>query len=140
MKSAAAIAFDYRPSRWLLSAVSLLCVLALVALSLCALNVVLGVVLGAAACAYSALELRRTLLSPARRLAWHTAGHWRIAQAGGHAQVAELQHAVVRGEWIVLRLQRSDGARCAFVLAPDNTDADTRRRLRVRLARAQAEL
>jgi len=45
----------------------------------------------------------------------------------------------VRANWITLNLRRTDGARVTLVLAPDNSDADVRRRLRVRLARGAAE-
>jgi hypothetical protein len=72
-----------------------------------------------------------------RRAAWHPAGHWRIVDADGREHVAELQRATVRGEWIVLTLRRSDGKRVPLLLAPDVCDADTRRRLRVRLARGE---
>jgi len=87
------------------------------------------------ACCYAIHSLRRFWLLSPHRVAWHEAGHWRIAGSDGAAHVADLEHAVVRGVWIVLRLRRSDGKRLALILGPDNSDADLRRRLRVRLAR-----
>jgi len=95
--------------------------------------------LGAAAIGYAAFALRRFLRADVRRVAWHAAGHWRIVDTGGQEHVAELAHAVVRGAWIALNLRRVDGARVALLLAPDNCDAELRRRLRVRLARAKAD-
>jgi hypothetical protein len=43
----------------------------------------------------------------------------------------------MRGAWIVLRLRLNDNRRLALVLGPDNCNADTHRRLRVRLARVR---
>jgi toxin CptA len=135
MKSAAAIAFDHRPSRWLAAVVAIMLVFALVAVALSQFGAAVKIVLGILAIAYAAHALRRFLGSAVRRAAWHEAGHWRVVDAAGIEHLAELHHAVVRGDWIVLNLRRSDGTRLPLVLAPDNSDADLRRRLRVRLAR-----
>ena len=54
----------------------------------------------------------------------------------GREFTAESTRGVARGAWIVLRLRRSDGKDLALILGPDNSMADTRRQLRVRLARA----
>jgi len=137
MKSAPAIAFDYRPSRWLAGAVLALGLLALLSVRLSALAPGLQVLLGAGVCAYTAICVRVFLGSPLRRLAWHQAGHWRLADASGTEHVAELEHAVTRAGWILLRLRRNDGIKLRVVLAPDNCDPDVRRRLRVRLARGR---
>jgi toxin CptA len=139
MKSAAAIAFDYRPSRWLAAAVAIMLVSALAAIALSGFGVAVKVVLGIVAIVYAAFALRRFLGTAVRRAAWHEAGHWRVVDAAGVEHLAELHHAVVRGNWIVLNLRRSDGARLPMVLAPDNSDADLRRHLRVRLARGMPD-
>ena len=139
MKSAAAIAFDYRPSRLLLAAIALVCGLALVAIALSAAGFALQAVLALGALGYAAFSARRCWRGETRRAAWHEAGHWRIVDARGESHVAELAHATVRGNWIVLGLRRSDGVRVVLMLAPDNSDAETRRRLRVRLARHAKE-
>lgn len=136
MKSAPAIAFDYQPSRWLAASILMVAVLALIALAASGIPPWAAFMLAGVTCAYAALTLRRMLRSPTRRVAWHQAGHWRLADNDGVEHMAELQHAVVRGGWIVLTLRTADGARLPLVLAPDNCDADVRRRLRVRLARA----
>jgi toxin CptA len=136
MKSANAIAFDYRPSRWL--AVAIFCVAALAVVSIVLSGMPWWVKVGACAAvgAFAALGLRAHGRPSRLRAAWLDAGHWRIAGPEGEHN-AELLHAAVRGSWIVLSLRRSDGRNVRFVLAPDNSDADTRRRLRVRLARPQ---
>jgi len=135
MKSAAAIAFDYRPSRWLAGAVLAVALLALVSLRLSALFWGWQLVVAASVCCYAATCVRRLLKSPLRRLAWHQAGHWRLADASGVEHVAEPVRAIVRANWILLSLRRSDGQKLHLILAPDNCAADVRRRLRVRLAR-----
>lgn len=137
MKSATAVAFDYKPSRWLVAAVVLMCALAFVGVALSGMQrgVEIFSVAFAMVCAVFALgRLRRPLV---RRIAWQQAGHWRVADADGREFTAELIRGVVRGSWIVLNLRRSDGKDLALILGPDNCTADTRRQLRVRLARAE---
>jgi toxin CptA len=135
MKSAPAIAFDYRPSRRVAAGIVVIALLALVAVALSGIDPWIGSAIGFAACGYAALALWRFLASAVRRVAWHEAGHWRILDAEGRERVAELQHAVVRGAWMAFALRLADGRRVGLVLAPDNCTADVRRRLRVRLAR-----
>lgn len=135
MKSAAAIAFEHRPSRLLVAAIATVLVLALLADALSGLAIVAKLGLGALAIAYAGYSLRRLLGKPVCRAAWHSAGHWRVVDGNGEEHVADLVHATVRADWITLNLRRSDGVRVALVLAPDNSEADIRRRLRVRLAR-----
>jgi toxin CptA len=89
----------------------------------------------AAVCAGFALG--RFLRPRVRRAAWQQAGHWRVTDADGREFTAELTRGVARGAWIVLGLRRSDGKDLALVLGPDNCSADTRRQLRVRLARVE---
>jgi toxin CptA len=139
MKSAPAIAFDYRPSRWLAAAIVLIVLLALLALAFSGIDLWVKLGLACTACIYAAYALLRFLSVPLRRIAWHAAGHWRIVDARGAEYVVELRHAAVRGDWIVLIFRRTDGERVPLVLAPDNCDTDIRRRLRVRLRRAQED-
>jgi len=137
MKSAPAIAFDYVPSRWLATAIVAVALLALVAVAFTGVAAWAKLALAGAVVAYAAHALRRHLGALTRRVAWHEAGHWRIAPADGEEHVAELRHAVVRGGWLVLTLRAGNGDRVALILGPDNSEADVRRRLRVRLARAR---
>ena len=60
--------------------------------------------------------------------------HW----ADGNDGRAQLESFRVLGAWILLRLRAADGRRVVLLLTPDNSDADLRRRLRMRLA-VQAE-
>ena len=137
MKSAPAIAFDYVPSRWLAAAIVAAALLALVSVVLTGVSTWLKLAIGCAVVGYAAHSLRRHLGASIRRVAWHEAGHWKIAHADGQERVAELQHAVARGGWLVLTLRTGNGDRVPLILGPDNSDADVRRRLRVRLARAR---
>jgi toxin CptA len=135
MKSALAIGFEYRPSRLLAACLVGVWLFALFALAACGLPAWLKVMLGIATSLYAAWTLRQFLRPSCRHLLWHDAGHWRLSDASGEGHVADLVSAVVRGAWIVLSLRRTDGKRVSVVLAPDNCNADIRRRLRVRLAR-----
>jgi toxin CptA len=137
MKSAPAITFDYVPSRWLALAIVAIALLALVAVASAGIATRVKLALGFAVVGYSVYSLRRHLGASTRRVAWHEAGHWRIAPADGDERTAELRHAVVRAGWLVLTLRAGNGERVALILGPDNSDADVRRRLRVRLARAR---
>ena len=96
MKSAPAIAFDYRPSRWLVAAVAAVTLAASIAILQSGLPLALRLALLAAAVAYATYSLRRFRRQAPRRLAWHAAGHWRVADADGGEHTAELARAVVR--------------------------------------------
>ncbi|MBU6199046.1 MAG: hypothetical protein KGP08_05295 [Xanthomonadaceae bacterium] len=136
MKSATAIGFDYRPSRRLLAAVIVMAALALAAGALSGAPAWVKTGVGVAAAVWSAIALGRFWRPPITRAVWQAGGHWRVAAADGREFTAEIIRGVVRGAWIVLNLRRSDGRHLALILGPDNCDADTRRRLRVRLASA----
>lgn len=140
MKSAPAIAFDYRPSRWVAAASCLVALAGVLALFFSGVPLWGKFLAAALACGYAGAGLRRFLRNPVRRAAWYDAGHWRLADTDGIEHLADLEQGMVRGPWIVLRLRRSDGARIAVILGPDNSNADTRRLLRVRLARVRADL
>ena len=137
MKSARAIAFEFRPSRRVALAVCAVAALAIAGLCMTALAWWIEAVLGGVAALYAGLALRRFLAAPTRRAAWFEAGHWRLADAAGSETSAELEHAIVRGPWIILQLRRSDRRIVRMLLAPDNSSAEDRRRLRVRIARGE---
>jgi toxin CptA len=139
MKSAAAIGFDYKPSRVFAACIVAVWLLALLAVAQCGLAVWLKVVLALGASLYVASALRNFLRPPFRHLLWHAAGHWRAFDVGGHEHVAELRHATVLGGLVLLSFNVPSIGKASIVLLPDNCDADIRRRLRVRLARAQAD-
>ena len=135
MKSATAIAFDYRPSRWIAAGAGIASVLAPAALVLSGMPLIAKVIVGTLACTYAAWSLRAFLRPPILRVTRHAAGHWRIADINGGEHVAEFERGFARGGFIVLRLRRSNGRCVALVLGPDNSDREVRRRLRVQLAR-----
>ena len=136
MKSAPAITLDCRPSGRLQAA------LVAVALLAAAAVLVSGIVPGlkaaavVAIAAYAGWSLRRLRACRIERCAWHASGYWRVRDRQGEEHPATLLHAAVRGPLIVLVLLAGPLRRVTLVLLPDNCDADTRRRLRVRLAAA----
>jgi toxin CptA len=138
MKSAAAIRFDYRPSRWFAACIVLVWLLALLAVAMCGLPVWAKVALDLGASLYAGWALRGFLRPPIRHLLWHAAGHWRAHDTHGQECIAQLRQATVLGGLIVLSFRAASLGKTSIVLLPENGDADTRRRLRVRLARAQA--
>ncbi|MBS0569364.1 MAG: hypothetical protein JSS28_02060 [Proteobacteria bacterium] len=138
MKSAVAIALDYRPSRWLLAAMAAALFLACMAIVLSGMPTWLKSVCIVFAGSCFGLAVGRFLHPLARRAVWQPAAHWRVTDTDGVEHVAEFAGSAVRGAWIVLRLRRSDGKRLVLVLGPDNCDAETRRQLRVRLMRVEA--
>lgn len=140
MKSATAIAFDYRPSRWVLAAILAIAALALLSVALSGLPAWAKVGLCAVAAGSAGFALTRFLRPQIKRAAWQPGGHWRVIDGDGNEYVVELHHAVARSAWIVLNLRRSDGKRVALILGPDNCDTDTRRHLRVRLACAGVQV
>lgn len=136
MKSATAIAFDYRPSRWLFAVAIVIAALALSSIALSGVSAWAKASLCVVAGGWAGFALGRFWRPQITRAAWQMGGHWRVADRDGNEHVAELDHAVARGAWLVLNLHQGD-KRVTLILGPDNTVADTRRRLRVRLARLQ---
>ena len=139
MKSVPAIAFDYRPSRWLAAGVVAIALIALVAIVACGLNVWIRLALFVGVGAYAAWSLRGFLQPRFDHVTWHSAGHWRLRDAAGQEHVAELVRATVLGALIVLILRIGAQRKIPLLLLPDNCDGDTQRRLRVRLTRAQTD-
>ncbi len=135
MKSAPVITFDYRVSRWLIGAIAVAVALALLALALCAMTLAAKSFCAALVLTYSAFAVRRLIRAAPCHVTWHVAGHWRLMSTNGDETVAELLGSAIRGAWIVLNLRQSDGRRIDLILAPDNSDSETRRLLRVRLSR-----
>jgi toxin CptA len=135
MKSAPVITFDYRVSRLLLAAIAVALSLAIVALVSCGLTLGAKLFCAALIVTYTAFAMRRFLRSAPRSVAWHATDHWRLVCANGDDIGAELGGSAIRGAWIVLNLRQSNGRRLDLILAPDNSDSDTRRLLRVRLSR-----
>lgn len=138
MKSAAAIAFDYRPSRLLAALCSGVLLLGLGAIWYSGLAhyprwALLLSLLAVLSCALSLLRLLRPRF---RQVGWDRDGNWLLLDAGRVQQPATLQGWTTLGSAVLLRLQ-AGGRTVNLQLLPDNLDRDTRRRLRVRLRQQQ---
>jgi toxin CptA len=139
MTSAPAIGFEYRPSRWLSRLLVLVSTLAIFALCLSAVpwpikacgSLILIVVLWR--------TLSRWLSTPVDAAGWARDGSWSLRIRAGEDAVATLSSYRVVGETMVwLRLALPGRRYIPLLLAPDNSDADIRRRLRMRLAQIEA--
>lgn len=134
MKSAPAIAFDLRPSRRVGAAALAIVALAAIAPWLTDLPRSVVASSSVAALAFGAAALWRHAHPRFRRAAWRESG-WTLVdrEQGEHAAVLE-SHARL-GALLALGFRTGPRARFRFLLAPDNLDADTRRRLILLLAR-----
>jgi hypothetical protein len=136
MRSAPAIAFDYRPSRALAATVACVAVAAAVAPWLGAVPITLRAFATLSVSIVAAVEIRRLLSARYRRIS-HGAPGWRLFDASGESRVAELVSHHRVGAWLALDFRVDADRRFSIVLGPDNLDADTRRRLVLMLARAE---
>jgi len=136
VKSAPTIAFDYRPSRWIGSAAGLAAVLAAAAPWLSSLPVIACAAVSLIALAAGAQALRQHARPRFVRVAWRASG-WSLVDRAGNEHAALLVSHAHLGALLALGFR--DGVRSYFriVLAPDNLDAQTRRRLILLLARAE---
>jgi toxin CptA len=80
---------------------------------------------------HAALRFKR---SPVRAAGWSRDGSWTLRLASGDDQAASLDSFRALGDFIWLRLSLAGHGCVVLLLAPDNSDADIRRRLRMRLA------
>ena len=138
MTSAPAIGFEYRPSpgyRGVLIAVAALAVLALLLSALaCWMKIVLSLVVLAAA----VRTVRRIAQSPVSAAGWSADDSWTVHMTSHDDIPATLASFRVLGALALLRLKTAHGTH-SLLLAPDNSDADIRRRLRTRLATLQPD-
>ena len=138
MTSAPAIGFEYRPSRWLPRLLNAVAVLAILAIALSGLPVWLKLLLSAVAALLAWRAVRRWWASPVRAAGWSGEGGWSLHLADHRDAAATLASFRVLGDCILLRLRAASLGEQVLLLAPDNSDADIRRRLRMRLATVQA--
>lgn len=138
MTSAPAIGFEYRPSRWLPRLLWSLAVLVLLAIALCDLSWWLKLPLAVLAVLLVSRAVRRHRTSPVTAAGWSSDGGWSLRLADHSDASASLASFRVLGECILLRLRAVSLGEQVLLLAPDNSDADIRRRLRVRLATVQS--
>lgn len=127
MRSAPAIAFDYRPSRLLIAALASMLVLALVSIAASGLGWPWKIGLSAIALCAGMLSLRRLAHPRWTRIAFGEAG-WVLADQAGREAPAELARYTKLGAMQVLSLRAESRAFDAVIL-PDNLNGDARRRL-----------
>jgi toxin CptA len=137
MTSAPAIGFEYRPSHWLPRLLWSLAVLALLAIALCGLPWWLKLPLAVLAILLVFRAVRRHRASPVAAAGWSSEGGWSLRFADHSDVPASLTSFRVLGACILLRLRGAPQGEQVLLLAPDNSDADIRRRLRMRLATVQ---
>jgi hypothetical protein len=135
MKSAPPIAFDYRPSRRVAAATLALVACALACTALNDLPAGLRLLLVPAVLVAAAGGLWRFLHPPFQRVAWSGSG-WVLIDRQGRAHAATLAGQRRLGKLVALDFRCPMQAPFRPLLAGDNLDADTRRRLVLTLARA----
>lgn len=138
MRSVPAITFEVRPSRGLTLALMVVALLAVVAIMLCALALWLRLMLALFAIGYAAWAINKLRHPGLAAVGWRSDHTWGLRLIDGTETDARLRTSRVLGAMIVLRLSWSPRGRAALILLPDNMDADTRRRMRMRLS-AQAD-
>jgi toxin CptA len=83
-----------------------------------------------------ALAIRNQSIS-VTAVGWSPDRGWSLHNANGEDEPATLLSFRVLGAFILLRIAGDKSGRVALWFAPDNSDADIRRRLRMRLAMLQ---
>lgn len=137
MTSAPAIGFEYRPSRVLRRVLLVVAILALLAVVLCALALWLKLLLIAGVLLATRQSLRKAAGSAVAAAGWSAGSSWTLHLADHEDVPATLTSFRVLGSFILLRLHTAKQGKQVLLLAPDNSDADIRRRLRMRLATVQ---
>ena len=133
MTSAPAIGFEYRPSRWVPRLFVAVTCLAVVAVMASGAPVLMRVVLASVLIAVCSQEIRRLQL-PIYAVGWASRSGWTLRGLDGADDAAALLSFRVAGQLVLLRLVSGRYGKLTLWLMPDNTDADIRRRLRMRLA------
>ena len=126
-----------RPSKWHGVLLTLVHLLALVALGFAGLEPWLAVALGLAVLASFARSLLRSCLlrdaGSVVRIAWHD-GQWQLVTGAGNLVPVSLDPSVVVLSWLVIvHFRDANRRRYTVVLLPDSTSPDELRRLRVLL-------
>ncbi|MEO5830257.1 MAG: protein YgfX [Rhodanobacter sp.] len=137
MTSAPAIGFEYRPS-WLLRGVLILAAgSALLATLLCMIPGWSKLLLATAVVLATHDALRRAAMGPVAAAGWGADQAWTLHLHNHEDIPATLSSFRVLGGFVLLRLRTAGYGVQVLLLAPDNSDADIRRRLRMRLATIQ---
>ncbi len=134
MSSAPTITFEVRPSRWLAALVGLVALAAMVAVLASRLSWPLRLAACVAVAVYAGWSVRKLLRQPLRAVSWHADDRCTLHLADGRQATGRLLGGRTLGPLVVLRLTWPQGGATALPLFPDSLDADTRRRLRMRLS------
>lgn len=137
MTSAPAIGFEYRPSRLLQRAWVVVAILAVLSVVLCALAPWLKLLLVAGVLPATWQSVRKAVGSPVAAAGWSADNSWTLRLVDHEDVPAVLASFRVLGGFVLLRLQTAERGTQVLLLAPDNSDEDIRRRLRMRLATVQ---
>lgn len=137
MTSAPAIGFEYRPSRWVPCLFVVVTVLAVLAIVFSGLPLLARIALTTASVAACLLAIRRLRL-PIYAVGWASQSGWTLRGLDGADDTATLMSFRVMRQIVLLRLTSHRYGKLTLWLLPDNSDADIRRRLRMRLAVIQA--
>jgi toxin CptA len=132
MTSAPAIGFEYRPSGWASRLLGLVTLFALLALALSGMPWMLqaiGTLFVILAGLYAIHRLRLSIYA----VGWAKGG-WTLRGLDGADDSAVLLSHRAMGRLVLLRLASQRYGKLTLWLMPDNSDADIRRRLRMRLA------
>jgi toxin CptA len=132
MTSAPAIGFDYRPSRLPGRLLGVVTALALAAIALSGAPLGLKLALAVGTVVVATIAARRSARSHIAGVGYGPDG-WTLFQADRTQLPATLRSHRVIGACLWLRL-KTDRTTEILLLAPDNSDPDIRRRLRMRLA------
>jgi toxin CptA len=139
MTSAPAIGFEYRPSRGFRRVLGVVAALAVLAVALCALVPWLKLLLAAGVLLAAWRSARGIANSPVVAAGWSADDSWTVHLASHEDVPATLASFRVLGAFMLLRLKTGGQGTLILLLAPDNSDADIRRRLRMRLATVQRD-
>jgi toxin CptA len=137
MTSAPAIGFEYRPSRVFRRLLIFMGALVVLSVGLSALAPWLKWLLLTGVLLSIVRSARNTTGSPVAAAGWSADNSWTLHLASHEDVPATLASFRVLGMFVLLRLQTTGHGVQVLLLAPDNSDADIRRRLRMRLATIQ---
>ena len=137
MTSAPAIGFEYQPSRVVRRLLIFMGVLAVISVALCTLATWLKWLLLAAVLLALGRAIQRAAKSPVVAAGWGADDTWTLHLLTHEDVPAALVSFRVLGMFVLLRLQTAEHGVQVLLLAPDNSDMDIRRRLRMRLATLQ---
>ena len=112
---------------------------AVLAVALCGLASWLKLLVGIAALLATWQSVRRLAAMPVAAAGWSADNDWTLRLIDHEDVPATLASFRVLGVFVLLRLQTVERGVQTLLLAPDNSDADIRRRLRMRLATRQPD-